>query len=126
MAYIVIVDDSPVNALPLGRLLKYSGHQVECLLRSGGAVETFREHKPDLVLLDVGMPDVDGIELLQQIRGDDQVSDVKVIMFSALYDPRLMDRAAELGATDYLLKGGGWEELLHRIESHLPGDVHRH
>src|SRR5258705_7329051 len=68
MAYIVIVDDSPVNALPLGRLLKYSGHEVECLLRSGGAVETFRGHQPDLVLLDVGMPDVDGIEVLEQIQ----------------------------------------------------------
>ena len=71
MAYIVIVDDSPVNALPLGRLLKYSGHEVDCILRSGGAVETLREHKPDLLLLDVGMPDIDGIELLEQIRHDE-------------------------------------------------------
>ncbi len=120
MAYIVIVDDSPINALPLGRLLKYSGHEVDCLLRSGGAVESMRGHKPDLLLLDVGMPDMDGIELLEKIRDDDIVHDMKVIMYSGLSDQRLMDRAAELGASDYLLKGGGWEELLHRIESHLP------
>jgi DNA-binding response OmpR family regulator len=120
MAYIVIVDDSPVNALPLGRLLKYSGHEVDCILRSGGAVEALREHPPDLLLLDIGMPDIDGIELLEQIRHDDKVRDVKVIMYSALSDPRLVERATELGAEDYLLKGGGWEELLHRIEAHLP------
>src|SRR5207253_5800795 len=76
MAYIVIVDDSPVNALPLGRLLKYSGHEVECLLRSGGAVENLREHKPDLVLLDVGMPDIDGIELLEKIRSEEHTSEL--------------------------------------------------
>ena len=126
MAYIVIVDDSPVNALPLGRLLKYSGHEVDCLLRSDHAVESLREHKPDLLLLDVGMPDVDGIELLEQIRHDETVKDVKVIMYSALSDQRVVDRATELGAKDYLLKGGGWEELLHRIEAHLPEGVDRH
>src|SRR5438876_12420903 len=106
MAYIVIVDDSPVNGLPLGRLLKCSGHEAECLLRSGGAVETLREHKPDRGLLDVGMPDIDGIAVLEKIRDDDQDSDVKGIMYSALSDPRLMDRAAELRATDHLLQAG--------------------
>jgi len=81
--------------------------------------KNLREHKPDLLLLDVGMPEIDGIELLEKIREDEDVKDVKVIMYSALSDPRLMDRAAELGATDYLLKGGGWERVVapHRSAS---------
>ncbi len=72
------------------------------------------------------MPDIDGIELLERIRDDEKVRDLKVIMYSALSDPRVVDRAAELGATEYLLKGGGWEELLHRIEAHLPAKVEGH
>jgi two-component system sensor histidine kinase/response regulator len=120
MASIVIVDDSPVNALPLSRLLQYSGHEVETLLRSGLAPDALHRHKPDLLLLDVGMPDINGIELLRILRDDPTLKDLPVIMYSAMSDPHIMEQARELGALEYLVKGGGWEALLNRIEEHLP------
>lgn len=119
MASIVIVDDSPSNALPLSRLLKYQGHEVETLLRSGLAPAALHRHKPDLVLLDVGMPEINGMELLRMIRNDDDLKDLPVIMYSAMSDPRLMEEARSLGALDYLVKGGGWDALLDHIEQHL-------
>ena len=120
MATIVIVDDSPVNSLPLSRLLQYAGHRVDTVLRSGVALEAIRNDKPDLVLLDVGMPDVNGIELLRMIRDQADLRETTVVMYSAMSDPGLMAEATELGARDYLVKGGGWESLLDRIEQHLP------
>jgi PleD family two-component response regulator len=119
MALIAIVDDSPTSALPLSRLLEYNGHKVECILRSGGALQKLREPRPDLLLLDVGMPEIDGIELLTLLKGDDELRDVPVVMYSAMSDRRLMEKASALGAADYLVKGGGWEPLIARIESHL-------
>jgi len=120
MATIVIVDDSPASAVPLSRLLKYAGHEVETLLRSGDAIANLKEHQPDLLLLDVGMPDIDGIELLRAIRKDEQLHDLPVLIYSAMSDPKVMNEAEELGAKEYLVKGAGMEPLLERIGKYLP------
>lgn len=122
MATITIVDDSPVNALPLARLLQYNGHKVETILRARTAFDVLHRNQPDLVLLDVSMPDIDGIELLQMMREDPATRPLHVIMYSALFDQRLMDQASRLGALDYLVKGSDWEMMLHRIEDHLPAE----
>ena len=120
MARIAIVDDNPANSLPLSRLLRFEGHEVDCILRSDGALEHLRGRRPDLLLLDVGMPEVDGIELLRMLREDELLRELPVVMFSGLSDQALMTEASSLGAKDYLVKGCNWEGMLSRIEEHLP------
>jgi CheY-like chemotaxis protein len=120
MANIIIVDDSPGSAVPLSRLLKYAGHHVETLLCSGDAMGLLREHQPDLLLLDVGMPQINGIELLREIRNDEQLRDLPVLIYSAMSDPKIVSEAEALGAKEYLVKGAGMEPLLERIGKYLP------
>lgn len=120
MARIVVIDDNPANARPLSRLLQYAGHEVDCLLRGAHAMETLRDERPDLLLLDVGMPDINGIELLRRIRDDPQLKDQRVIIYSGMTDPHVMDEAIDLGALDFVVKGAGWDGVLDRINAHLP------
>lgn len=120
MARISIVDDNPASALPLGRLLEFQGHSVECILRADEALDRLRTEAPDLLLLDVGMPGVNGIELLRRLRDDQRLSGTAVVMYSGLFDQALVDEARGLGAVDYLVKGTNWEGMLDRIERHLP------
>lgn len=73
------------------------------------AMETFREAKPDLVLLDISMPDVDGIELLKQMK---QINpDVRVVMITSINDPPTVRRCIEAGANNYVLKNIGPEAI---------------
>lgn len=120
MARIVVIDDNPANVRPLSRLLQYEGHEVDCLLRGDHAIQTLRAERPDLLLLDVGLPGVNGIELLRQIRDDPQIKHQRVIIYSGMTDPHVMDEATDLGALDFLVKGAGWEAVLDRINAHLP------
>jgi DNA-binding response OmpR family regulator len=120
MARIAIVDDNPANSLPLSRLLRFEGHEVDCILRSDSALARLRERRPDLLLLDVGMPEVDGIELLRMLRQDESLRELPVVMFSGLSDQVLIAEATSLGAKDYLVKGCHWDGMLARIEQHLP------
>lgn len=119
---IVIVDDNPICSRPLSLLLRAAGHTAFCVDSGPDAVEAVRHYRPDLLVLDVQMPGLDGWAVLRELRTQASSRELPVIMYSGGGDST-EDEARRLGAQDYIAKGTGWDRLLSRIESHLPSLV---
>ena len=103
-ARLLVVDDNKVNRLLLGRNLELLGHHVAMAENGRVALEMLRREPFDLLLLDIEMPEMDGFQVLEQIRGDLQLRDVPVIVTSSLEGVDNVVRCIELGAEDYLNK----------------------
>jgi signal transduction histidine kinase len=120
MATILIVDDQPDNLYVLERLLKGRGYDV---LRAESGAETLRiaaEQHPDLILLDVMMPEMDGFEVVQRLREQDGVKSIPVVLLTAnAPDERLKIQGLKLGADEYLTQPINNNELLARVQALL-------
>jgi adenylate cyclase len=103
-ARLLVVDDNKVNRLLLGRNLELLGHHVAMAENGRVALEMLRREPYDLLLLDIEMPEMNGFQVLEQIRGDLQLRDVPVIVTSSLEGVDNVVRCIELGAEDYLNK----------------------
>ena len=103
-ARLLVVDDNKVNRLLLGRNLELLGHRVALAENGRVALEMLRREGFDLVLLDIEMPELDGFQVLEQIRNDLLLRDVPVIVTSSLEGVDNVVRCIELGAEDYLNK----------------------
>jgi class 3 adenylate cyclase len=103
-ARLLVVDDNKVNRLLLTRSLELLGHRVAVAENGRAALEAMRREPFDLVLLDIEMPEMDGFQVLDQIRGDLALRDVPVIVTSSLEGLENVVRCIELGAEDYLTK----------------------
>jgi class 3 adenylate cyclase len=101
---ILIVDDNPVNRLLLGRGVEQQGHAVVFAGHGGEALELLRRRDFDLMLLDVVMPELDGYQVLAELKVDPHLRDLPVIMTSALDELDSVVRCIEMGAEDYLTK----------------------
>ena len=101
---LLVVDDDAANCDVLHRQLARNGHTVTCVSRARAALDTLREEKFDLVLLDVIMPGMNGFDVLQEIKGDPALSNIPVIMMSALDELESAAHCIQMGAEDYLLK----------------------
>lgn len=101
---VLVVDDSATNRDILTRRLQRAGHQSVAVENGRQALDTLRTQPFDLVLLDVMMPEMDGYQVLQQIKADPAAQDIPVIMISALDELDSVVRCITLGAADYLLK----------------------
>jgi len=101
---VLIVDDNEMNRDTLSRRLKYEG--FNCEIASGGseAMRMLGAKRYDLVLLDVMMPDIDGYQVLEAIKSDQELKKIAVIMVSAIHDLDCVMRCTEMGADDYLTK----------------------
>lgn len=100
----LVVDDDAMNRMVLQRSLEREGHAVRVAADGRAALELLRSEPFDIVLLDVLMPEMDGLELLELIQSDDELRATPVIMISALEDMASVARCIELGAEDYLPK----------------------
>ena len=103
-ARLLVVDDNKVNRLLLTRSLELQGHSVASAENGRVALEMLRRESFDLVLLDMEMPEMDGFEVLEQLKGDLQLRDLPVIVTSSLEGIDNVVRCIELGAEDYLTK----------------------
>jgi adenylate cyclase len=103
-ARLLVVDDNKVNRLLLSRSLESMGHRVAMAENGRVALATLRQDGYDLVLLDIEMPEMDGFQVLEQIRGDLQLRDVPVLVTSSVEGLDNVVRCIELGAEDYLPK----------------------
>lgn len=101
---ILIVDDDPLNRRLLAKSLENDGHRTTQFDNGFAALAAIKEDQPDLVLLDVEMPGLDGIEVLERIKGDDELRHVPVIMISGIEDTASIVRCIEAGAEDFLPK----------------------
>ncbi|RIK38906.1 MAG: cyclic nucleotide-binding protein [Chloroflexi bacterium] len=101
---ILVVDDNRVNRIKLAHMLEEQGHQVTLAQDGREALQNLRERSFDVVLLDLLMPEMDGFQALQVIKGDPALRDVVVIVISALDEMESVIRCIELGAEDYLTK----------------------
>jgi two-component system cell cycle response regulator len=102
--FVLVVDDDAVNRLLLSRGLEREGHRVRAVANGLEALEALREEAFDCVLLDVLMPEMDGYQVLEHMRGDPMLRHTPVIMISALEDVESVVRCIEMGAEDYLPK----------------------
>ena len=103
-ARLLVVDDNKVNRLLLTRSLELLGHRVVAAENGRAALDALRREPFDLMLLDIEMPEMNGFQVLEQIRGDLALRDVPVIVTSSLEGLENVVRCIELGAEDYLTK----------------------
>jgi two-component system sensor histidine kinase/response regulator len=115
---ILIVEDSPTQAERLRRLIQSKSYRVRVALNGQLALALIREQKPDLVLSDIIMPEMDGYELCHIIKSDPALRDIPVILVTALNDPKDIIRGIECGADNFVRKPYAEEYLLSRI-SHM-------
>ena len=103
-ARLLVVDDNKVNRLLLTRSLEQQGHSVASAENGRAALDTLRREAFDQLLLDIEMPEMDGFQVLEQLKGDLQLRDLPVIVTSSLEGVDNVVRCIELGAEDYLVK----------------------
>jgi PleD family two-component response regulator len=118
---ILLVDDSKTVLLMEETLLRLK-HDIVKATRGAEALRVAAEERPDLILLDVVMPDMDGIETCRLLRGMEATKTTPILMVSTRSDAKSVESAKASGATDYLTKPIDYQELKKKIEQHL-GDV---
>ncbi len=118
-AQILIVDDTPANLRLLAELLFEHGYQVRPISSSARALKSVAVEKPDLILLDVMMPEMDGYEVCQWLKLDEHLRDIPVVFISALDEAVNKVKGFKAGGVDYITKPFQKEEVLIRVETHL-------
>jgi sigma-B regulation protein RsbU (phosphoserine phosphatase) len=118
-ATILVVDDSPVNLQVMVRTLQASGHRILAARSGKAALEIAAKARPDLVLLDVMMPEMDGFEVCRALKARPETREAVVIFLSALGEVSEKVSGLSIGAADYITKPIQAEEVLARVASHL-------
>ena len=121
MANVLVIDDQADYCRPLVRLFQLAGHDARSVQAGEEALKYLRAvDAPDVVLLDIMMPGMDGLEVLRQVRLDPRMATTPVVMFTAVSDPVLERHALQKGANDYLVKGRfNFSELSDRLSKYL-------
>lgn len=116
---ILVVDDTPANLRLLANLLTRQGYQVRTIPSGKLALDSVQLSLPDLILLDINMPEMDGYEVCQILKADAKTADVPIIFISALSEVWDKVKAFTVGGVDYITKPFQTEEVLARITIHL-------
>jgi DNA-binding response OmpR family regulator len=116
---VLIADDDPDILGLVSLRLRKSGYEVVTAENGRDALETVRERRPDVAIVDMRMPEMDGLELIRQIRGDEQSGDMKVIALSARVREVNVAAALEAGADDYVEKPFSPRKLVELVGSKL-------
>ena len=120
LAKIMIVDDEPVNVKVARKYLETAGYRnFVTTSNASDAIDLILHEVPNLILLDVMMPDISGLQILKQVRANRQIESIPIIVFTASSDQKLKCEALQLGATDFLTKPVDPHELTVRIRNVL-------
>lgn len=120
MSTVMVVDDMAIFRDPIAASLRLVGHRTVCAANGREALALVRSERPDLILLDLAMPVMDGLAFLKALRADPHSSNTPVILLSAISDKQHIMQAAKLGAREYLLKSRfSLQELLERVKKCL-------
>jgi CheY-like chemotaxis protein len=121
MQTILIVDDNIDLCKPMATLLKQLGYNSHYATGGEAALKFITETLPDLIILDVMMPDMDGLEVLRRLKTEVRTQPVPVVMFSAIADSEFRAHAISKGAVDYWVKAGvDFGQMRQRISKLLP------
>lgn len=118
-ASILIVDDTPDNLRFLSKFLSQKGYKVRNAINGYLALTAAKAAKPDLILLDIQMPDMDGYQVCQILKNDPETYDIPVIFLTAMNSVIDKVKAFSIGGADYITKPFHLEEVLIRIENQL-------
>ena len=118
-ASILVVDDAAANLQVLTGMLKDRGYKARPVPSGKLALLAARKDPPDLILLDINMPEMNGYEVCKHLKADDQLKEIPVIFISALTEQLDKVRAFAIGGVDYITKPFQMEELHARVETHL-------
>jgi phosphoserine phosphatase RsbU/P len=116
---ILVADDDATNVMVLESMLKKEGYLTVSARDGGQAFETAKTHQPDLILLDLMMPQIDGFQACRLLQQDSHTTDIPVIFLSAMDDVDSKVKAFDIGAVDYVAKPFHKAEVLARVRLHL-------
>lgn len=116
MKKIMIVDDEPGVVKMIRYLLEKNSYLVVSATEGEEGLKLIQEEKPDLILMDIMMPTLDGNEVMKRLKGSEATKDIPIIMLSALGQEGDVAKSLELGAIDYVVKPFHPQELLDRLK----------
>ncbi len=118
-ATVLIVDDEPFNVDYLEQELEDLNYQIITALNGRDALHKIKSHQPDLVLLDLMMPELDGFAVLSEIKKTDTLRDIPVIIVSAASDSKSVVKGIKQGADDYITKPIDADHLKNKLREYL-------
>jgi len=114
-----MVDDTPANIDVLRGILSKEGYEISISMRGEAALALVEKNRPDLILLDVMMPGIDGFETCERLKANLNTRDISVIFVTAKTELEDLVRGFEVGGADYIAKPFKREEVLSRVKTHL-------
>lgn len=119
LANVLVVDDTPANLEVITETLSSAGYQVMVAISGDRALKRLESYTPDLILLDVQMPGIDGFETCRQIKENPNLAHIPIIFITALSDTESIIKGFSLGAVDYINKPFREPELIARVNTHI-------
>jgi len=116
---ILVVDDTPANLEVVCETLSDAGYEVATAINGDRALKRVQAYPPDLILLDVQMPGIDGFETCQRLKAEPKTASIPIIFMTALSDTESKEKGFNLGAVDYITKPFQEQEVLARVKTHL-------
>jgi len=116
---ILVVDDTPANLELLSGMLKERGYRIRAAVSAEMALQAARNEPPDLMLLDIKMPGMDGYEVCRRLKADEKLKDIPVIFMSSFDEMKDKVEAFKAGGVDYISKPFRLEEVEARVERQL-------
>jgi CheY-like chemotaxis protein len=114
---VLLVDDDPHDREIYGQILCYNGFDVVCAGNGASGMQLARRVMPDIVLLDIGLPDLHGLDLCSSLRTEENTSEIPVIALSGYAEARMGEQARLAGCTRYIEKPASPVTVLHEIEN---------
>jgi DNA-binding response OmpR family regulator len=116
---ILVVDDSPDNVNALKRILKREGCHVRGASNGKSALHAIKTNAPDLIILDIQMPGMDGYDVCRRLKADIKFADIPVIFISGLSDIEDKVKAFQAGGADFITKSFHTDEVILRVNIHI-------
>ncbi|MEZ5966050.1 MAG: response regulator [Planctomycetota bacterium] len=120
---ILIIEDEKLIIVSTQMVLEAAGFRVESATNGEAGISKARELRPDLILLDIMMPGIDGWETLTRLKRDPETAAIPVIIFTAREHTRGHQKSTEMGAADYFRKPFEPDELIELVEKHIGSQV---
>lgn len=122
MAKILLIEDEPDQIKVVKFRLEASGYEVVTAENAQEGIKIAQEEKPDLILMDMLMPGLDGFEATRMLKSDSETKDIPVIAITAMGTVDVEDRCAQAGASDFIKKPYDSQELVQKVKKYLEGN----